>query len=32
MANDMRPVENDFNAIVRPKLAHRAKVGDSPTN
>ncbi len=27
MANDMRPVEADFNAIVRPKLLNRAHVG-----
>jgi hypothetical protein len=28
MANDMRPVEPDFNAIVRPKLLNRAHVGE----
>ncbi len=28
MANDMRPVEADFNAIVRPKLLNRAYVGE----
>lgn len=28
VANDMRPVESDFNAIVRPKLLNRAKVGE----
>ena len=28
MANDMRPVESDFNAIVRPKLLNRAHVGE----
>jgi hypothetical protein len=27
VANDMRPVEKDFNALVRPKLENRAKVG-----
>jgi hypothetical protein len=27
VANDMRPVESDFNAIVRPKLLNRAYVG-----
>ena len=27
IANDMRPVESDFNAIVRPKLLNHAKVG-----
>jgi hypothetical protein len=27
IANDMRPVEKDFNAIVRPKLLDRARVG-----
>ena len=26
--NDMRPVEKDFNAIVRPKLLNRARVGE----
>jgi hypothetical protein len=28
VANDMRPVEGDFNAIVRPKLLNRARVGE----
>jgi len=28
VANDMRPVESDFNAIVRPKLLNRARVGE----
>ena len=27
IANDMRPVESDFNALVRPKLESRARVG-----
>jgi hypothetical protein len=27
MANDMRPVEKEFNAIVRPKLENRQQVG-----
>jgi hypothetical protein len=27
IANDMRPVEKDFNALVRPKLDSRARVG-----
>ena len=27
IANDMRPVEKDFNALVRPKLESRARVG-----
>lgn len=27
IANDMRPVEKEFNAIVRPKLENRASVG-----
>jgi hypothetical protein len=27
VANDMRPVEKDFNALVRPKLENRARVG-----
>jgi hypothetical protein len=27
IANDMRPVEPDFNAIVRPKLLNRSRVG-----
>jgi hypothetical protein len=27
IANDMRPVEKDFNAIVRPKLLDRGRVG-----
>ena len=27
VANDMRPVEGDFNALVRPKLVNRARVG-----
>ncbi|HEY0797929.1 MAG TPA: hypothetical protein VGD50_02205 [Candidatus Baltobacteraceae bacterium] len=27
VANDMRPVESDFNAMVRPKLADRERVG-----
>jgi hypothetical protein len=27
IANDMRPVEKDFNALVRPKLESRGKVG-----
>ena len=28
IANDMRPVEPDFNAIVRPKLLNHAHVGE----
>ena len=27
IANDMRPVESNFNALVRPKLENRARVG-----
>ena len=27
IANDMRPVESDFNAIVRPKLLNHTRVG-----
>ena len=27
IANDMRPVEKDFNALVRPKLESRGRVG-----
>ena len=27
LANDMRPVEKDFNALVRPKLESRGRVG-----
>ncbi|HMD03104.1 MAG TPA: hypothetical protein VKG44_09105 [Candidatus Baltobacteraceae bacterium] len=27
IANDMRPVEKDFNALARPQLENRAKVG-----
>jgi hypothetical protein len=27
IANDMRPVEKDFNALVQPKLENRARVG-----
>lgn len=27
VANDMRPVEKDFNALARPQLENRAKVG-----
>ena len=28
VANDMRPVEGDFNALRRPQLENRAKVGE----
>ena len=28
VANDMRPVEGDFNALVRPRLLNRARVGE----
>jgi hypothetical protein len=28
VANDMRPVEKDFNALARPQLENRARVGE----